>query len=124
MFRRILTTAPRTLPRLAAIPSAPRFAASPISHVFSRSYASEGLTIGKVQDRVIKVVKEFEKVDAAKVTLDSHFVNDLGLDSLDQVDLTMAIEEEFSIEIPDAEADNILTARQAADKVFSNPDAI
>ncbi|KAJ3097240.1 hypothetical protein HDU97_005064 [Phlyctochytrium planicorne] len=94
--------------RFTAFTSLPRF------------YSSQRLTLPAVQDRVLNVVKGFEKVDAAKVTLDSHFINDLGLDSLDQVDLTMAIEEEFSIEIPDADAENILTPRQASDKRSSS----
>ncbi|KAJ3218385.1 hypothetical protein HDU67_005934 [Dinochytrium kinnereticum] len=121
MFRRAFTVATPAIHRLSTPAfSVQRLAASPVSSVFSRSYATDALSLNKVQERVLKVVTGFEKVEAAKVTLDAHFVNDLGLDSLDQVDLTMAIEEEFSIEIPDAEADGIMTARQAADKRYQS----
>jgi NADH dehydrogenase (ubiquinone) 1 alpha/beta subcomplex 1, acyl-carrier protein len=50
-----------------------------------------------VTDRVIDVVKKFHKVDAAKVTAKSHFANELGLDSLDAVELVMAIEGQLLI---------------------------
>jgi NADH dehydrogenase (ubiquinone) 1 alpha/beta subcomplex 1 len=50
-------------------------------------------------------------------------VNDLGLDSLDQVEITMAVEDEFNIEIPDREADEIYTPRQAVEVVYSNKNA-
>ena len=50
----------------------------------------------------------------------AHFINDLGLDSLDQVEITMAIEGEFSIEIPDKDAEDIMTVSQAVDKVVEN----
>lgn len=50
--------------------------------------------------------------------MDSHFVNDLGLDSLDQVEITMALEDEFNIEINDKDAEEIFTPRQAVEKVY------
>ena len=56
----------------------------------------------------MEVVKAFEKVDPAKVTPSSSFKDDLELDSLDTVELVMAMEEEFAIEIPDTEADRIV----------------
>jgi NADH dehydrogenase (ubiquinone) 1 alpha/beta subcomplex 1, acyl-carrier protein len=49
--------------------------------------------------------------------LDSHFIQDLGLDSLDQVEITMALEDEFNIEISDKDAEEIYTPRQAVEKV-------
>ena len=61
-----------------------------------------------VVERVVGVVKTFDKVDATKVTEKSHFADDLGLDSLDFVEVQMALETEFAIEIPDQEADNIV----------------
>ncbi|KAJ3112995.1 hypothetical protein HDU96_003918 [Phlyctochytrium bullatum] len=115
LFARSLRTAAlvaRQTPAFAAMR-----VAAPAWTFAGRSFATKGLTLEKVQDRVLNVVKNFEKVEPAKVTLDAHFVQDLGLDSLDQVDLTMAIEEEFSIEIEDSEAEKIMTARQAADTV-------
>ena len=53
------------------------------------------------------VLQGFEKVDAGKLSATAHFKNDLGLDSLDTVEVVMAVEEEFNIEIPDAEAEKI-----------------
>jgi NADH dehydrogenase (ubiquinone) 1 alpha/beta subcomplex 1, acyl-carrier protein len=57
------------------------------------------------------------------LSLDSHFINDLGLDSLDQVEIAMAVEDEFNIEIPDKAADEIYTPRQAVEVVFANKNA-
>lgn len=58
-----------------------------------------------VLTRVLEVVKNFEKVDAAKVSPESNFVNDLGLDSLDVVEIVMALEQEFVLDIPDHDAE-------------------
>ncbi|RAL47527.1 unnamed protein product [Cuscuta campestris] len=77
----------------------------------------------EVTDRVITVVKNFQKVDPAKVTPNAHFQNDLGLDSLDTVEVVMALEEEFSFEIPDNEADKINTISLAVDFIASHPQA-
>lgn len=63
--------------------------------------------------RVQRVIVEQLGVDASEVKPTSHFVNDLGADSLDTVELVMALEEEFDVEIPDAEAEKILTVGQA-----------
>ncbi|KAJ3126443.1 hypothetical protein HK098_007495 [Nowakowskiella sp. JEL0407] len=75
------------------------------------------LTIQQIEDRILNVLKDFEKVDSKKLKLDAHFIHDLGLDSLDQVEVTMALEDEFNIEIPDREAEEIFTIRQAVEKV-------
>ena len=53
----------------------------------------------------------------------SHFVNDLGLDSLDTVEVVMAFEEEFGLEIPDKDADKILTCTDAIQYISSHPNA-
>jgi len=76
-----------------------------------------------VQERVIGVVKAFAKVDAKKVTPTSAFGADLGLDSLDTVEVVMAMEEEFAVEIPDAEADKIQSIPEAVAYLSANPDA-
>lgn len=57
-----------------------------------------------------------------QVSNSSSFTADLGLDSLDAVEVVMAVEEEFSIEIPDAEADNITTVQQAIDYIAKTPE--
>lgn len=69
------------------------------------------------------VVKEFGKVDAAKVTESADFSKDLGLDSLDTVEVVMAMEEEFAIEIPDAEADKITSVADAITYLSAHPNA-
>ncbi|XP_014225002.1 acyl carrier protein, mitochondrial isoform X2 [Trichogramma pretiosum] len=88
-----------------------------------RSYShtiEEKPTLKEVQDRVLKVVAAYDKVTADKLTLDSHFMNDLGLDSLDHVEVIMAMEDEFGFEIPDMDAERLVTpaaiARYVADK--------
>jgi NADH dehydrogenase (ubiquinone) 1 alpha/beta subcomplex 1 len=58
-----------------------------------------------------------------KISSTSHFSNDLGLDSLDTVEVVMAIEEEFSIEIPDKEADTIHSVEHAVTYICAQPDA-
>ncbi|KAJ4992611.1 acyl carrier protein [Stagonosporopsis vannaccii] len=89
-----------------------------------RSYASSaGLAQEEVQGRILDLLKNFDKVqDASKLNGESHFHNDLGLDSLDTVEVVMAIEEEFSIEIPDKEADAIHSVKQAVEYILRQPD--
>ena len=72
-----------------------------------------------VADRVSKIVVEHLGVDAAKVTLNASFIDDLGADSLDTVELVMAFEEEFGCEIPDDAAEKILTVKDAIDYIQS-----
>jgi len=68
-----------------------------------------------VAERVQKIVVEHLGVDADKVTESASFIDDLGADSLDTVELVMAFEEEFGIEIPDDAAEKILTVKDAQD---------
>ena len=77
----------------------------------------------EVTERVITRVKDFDKVDADKVTATSHFTEDLGLDSLDGVEVVMAVEEEFSIEIPDDVADNLLSVAECIEFISQHPQA-
>ena len=70
-----------------------------------------------VEQRVDKIVAEQLGVNEADVKSESSFVNDLGADSLDTVELVMALEEEFECEIPDEEAEKITTVQQAVDYV-------
>lgn len=74
-----------------------------------------------VSDRIINVVKNFDKVDASKVSPSAKFADDLGLDSLDTVEVVMAIEDEFAIEIPDAEADKIMSIEDAIQYISGHP---
>ena len=66
-----------------------------------------------VADRVKKIVIEYLGVDAGKVSEAASFIDDLGADSLDTVELVMAFEEEFGVEIPDDAAETILTVGDA-----------
>ena len=69
-------------------------------------------------DKVKKIVAEQLSVDdTAKITPQSKFMDDLGADSLDTVELVMALEEEFDIEIPDEAAEQILTVQDAVDYI-------
>jgi acyl carrier protein len=72
-----------------------------------------------IEQRVKKIVAEQLGVNEADVKNDSSFVNDLGADSLDTVELVMALEEEFETEIPDEEAEKITTVQQAVDYIQS-----
>merc|ERR1712018_51657 len=70
-----------------------------------------------VESRVLTVCKAFDKITADKLTLESHFINDLGLDSLDHVEVIMAIEDEFGFEIPDDHAEKLLTPNKIVEYV-------
>lgn len=70
-----------------------------------------------VEERVKKIIIEQIGVDGSEVKREAHFVNDLGADSLDTVELVMALEEEFDMEIPDEQAEKIQTVGQAVDYI-------
>ncbi len=70
-----------------------------------------------LEERVKKIIVEQLAVDAAEVTPQAQFVQDLGADSLDTVELVMALEEEFDIEIPDEDAEKIRTVGMAIDYI-------
>ncbi|KAH0136617.1 acyl carrier protein, partial [Aureobasidium melanogenum] len=112
--------------RVAPSSFLPSTTAAPSTFVSAvRCYSAHaGLSKDEVQGRILDLLKNFDKVsDASKLSAQSHFTNDLGLDSLDTVEVVMAIEEEFSIEIPDKEADAIHSVNQAVEYILSQPDA-
>ena len=80
---------------------------------------TEGTTMA-VADKVKSIIVEQLGVDEEEVTLDASFTDDLGADSLDIVELVMAFEEEFGIEIPDEEAEKISNVREAVDYIQNN----
>ena len=68
-------------------------------------------------DRLIKAISEVLDVDPAKITADSKFVDDLGADSLDVLEIIMGIEDEFGIQVPTDEAESIVTVGDAYEKI-------
>ena len=70
-----------------------------------------------IEEKVIKIIAEQLGVDEEDVTPEAKFVDDLGADSLDTVELVMAFEEEFGIEISDEDAEKILTVQNAIDYI-------
>ncbi|KPJ63541.1 MAG: acyl carrier protein [candidate division Zixibacteria bacterium SM23_73] len=73
-----------------------------------------------VEEKVKKIVVEQLGVEEGQVTKEASFVDDLGADSLDTVELVMALEEEFKLEIPDEEAEKISTVGQAIEYIEKN----
>lgn len=76
--------------------------------------------MNNIEERVKKIVAEQLGAKEEDVTNEASFVDDLGADSLDTVELVMALEEEFECEIPDEEAENIRTVQQAVDYIKAN----
>lgn len=86
-----------------------------------RDYSGKApLTLDLIQQRVLLVLKLYDKINPEKLSVESHFMQDLGLDSLDHVEVIMAMEDEFGFEIPDADAEKLLRPadiiRYVADK--------
>ena len=113
-------------PRPVALLQTRQWHSSPVLHeglddLHSASSDATYLSKGDAEARVMDVVKDFGKVDPAKVTASSDFVKDLGLDSLDTVELVMAFEEEFMVELDDADAEKIATVTQAVDFFSTHP---
>jgi NADH dehydrogenase (ubiquinone) 1 alpha/beta subcomplex 1 len=86
-------------------------------HAAPKSYLDRGET----SERVINVLKKHEKVDPEKVSEDSHFVKDLGLDSLDSAEIICEIEQEFVMEIPNEEAFKLQSVRDVINYVCASP---
>ncbi|GIW98739.1 MAG: acyl carrier protein [Pirellulaceae bacterium] len=71
--------------------------------------------MASIEERVIDIVAEHLSIDKDKITRDSHFVNDLGADSLDTVELIMELEDEFDVKITEEEAEKIQRVGEAID---------
>ncbi|WP_409420029.1 acyl carrier protein [Pseudaeromonas sp. ZJS20] len=78
--------------------------------------------MSNIEERVKKIIIEQLGVKEEDVKSEASFVDDLGADSLDTVELVMALEEEFDTEIPDEEAEKITTVQAAVDYITSNQD--
>ena len=77
-----------------------------------------------VEDKVKQIIVEQLGVDEGEVTPNASFVDDLGADSLDRVELIMALEETFGIEIPDEDAEKIVTVQNAVDYIQKNAKSV
>ncbi|CAL8271768.1 unnamed protein product [Lota lota] len=81
-----------------------------VGSVWCRQYGDlPPLTLESIRDRVMYVLKLYDKVNPEKLQTTSHFMKDLGLDSLDQVEIIMAMEDEFGFEIPDADGEKLMS---------------
>lgn len=87
-----------------------------------RFYSHEPLTLEQLRERVLLVLRLYDKVDPEKLTLESHFMNDLGLDSLDHVEVILAMEDEFGFEIPDCDMDRLMTPAEIVQYVADSKD--
>lgn len=89
-----------------------------------RFYTAASVDKNEITTRIVDVIKAFDKTAAAsEITPQTYFHKDLGLDSLDTVELLVAIEEEFDIEIPDKVADDLKSVGETIDYISSNPEA-
>ncbi|XP_046621868.1 acyl carrier protein, mitochondrial isoform X2 [Neodiprion virginianus] len=79
----------------------------PVRPMLCYSTTSQKQSIKQIEERVLKVVAAYDKISADKLDLNSHFIEDLGLDSLDHVEVIMAMEDEFGFEIPDRDAERL-----------------
>lgn len=86
----------------------------------SRDFSHLEICMESIEQRVKKIVAEQLGVNEAEIKNESSFIDDLGADSLDMVELVMALEDEFETEIPDEEAEKITTVQQAIDYINSH----
>ncbi|XP_049873817.1 acyl carrier protein, mitochondrial isoform X2 [Pectinophora gossypiella] len=88
-----------------------------------RQYSSQPKpTPQEIQERVLKVCKAYDKLVSVQLNVDSHFLNDLGLDSLDHVEVIMAMEDEFGFEIPDGDAERLLRPKDIIQYIADKED--
>lgn len=83
---------------------------------------ADPLNLKFIHERVLLVLNLFDKIDNSKLTAESHFINDLGLDSLDHVEIILMIEDEFGFEIPDAHGEVLVNASMIARYVADHED--
>ncbi|XP_035826962.1 acyl carrier protein, mitochondrial isoform X1 [Aplysia californica] len=107
---------------LLAFPQLPLFLVLVSSQPRRWYGGKQPLTLDTIQKRVDLVLKLYDKINPEKLTPDSHFMNDLGLDSLDQVEIIMAIEDEFGFEIPDADSERLMRPRDIVQYIADKED--
>ncbi|XP_054991544.1 acyl carrier protein, mitochondrial [Sorex araneus] len=107
--------APRPAPPLAQVPSS-------LAQLCRQYSDAPPLTLEGIKDRVLYVLKLYDKIDPEKLSVNSHFMKDLGLDSLDQVEIIMAMEDEFGFEIPDIDAEKLMCPQEIVDYIADKKD--
>ncbi|XP_004402664.1 PREDICTED: acyl carrier protein, mitochondrial-like [Odobenus rosmarus divergens] len=80
------------------------------------------LMLEGIKDRVLYVLKLYDKIDPEKLSVNSHFMKDLGSDSLDQVEIIMAMEDEFGFEIPDTDVEKLMCPQEIVDYIADKKD--
>ena len=80
------------------------------------------MTLKSIEERITLVLNLYDKIDPEKLKRDSHFLKDLGLDSLDHVEIIMAIEDEFGFEIPEMDAERLYTVKDVTQYVGDRED--
>ncbi|CAG9561632.1 unnamed protein product [Danaus chrysippus] len=80
------------------------------------------LTLDLIRSRVILVLQLYDKINPEKLSLESHFMTDLGLDSLDHVEVIMAMEDEFGFEIPDGDAERLVRPKDIVQYIADKED--
>ncbi|XP_051823515.1 acyl carrier protein, mitochondrial [Antechinus flavipes] len=107
----------------AAVPTPAHTQVSGIFLQLTRQYSDlPPLTLESITDRVLYVLKLYDKIDPEKLSVSSHFMKDLGLDSLDQVEIIMAMEDEFGFEIPDIDAEKLMCPQEIVDYIADKKD--
>jgi len=79
----------------------------------------EGMNMGEIKNRIVEIIANQLGIEEEDIAGDASVVDDLGADSLDVVELVMALEEEFNLEIPDEEAENIINVQNIFDYMKS-----
>lgn len=122
MFRSTVLRSLRT--PLAAV-ARPIVARAPVAFTHVQFYSGFApLTRDLAKERILELLEGYDKVkNPESITEESLFSQDLGLDSLDVVEVVMEVEHEFNIQIPDHEADTLKTVGQTIDYIVSQPDA-
>lgn len=109
-FRKLKTRQIELVARRQSVPG-------PWINYFVAQFFREAINVASVAERVVNIVAEQLGVEKDKITPETSFVNDLGADSLDTVELVMELEEEFDINIPDDAAEKIQTVGQAIEHI-------
>lgn len=98
-------------------------AIAPIMNVRNFADAPQFLEEDEVTQRILDVLKKFPRIEESKLSADANFTKDLGIDSLDAVEVVMLIEDEFNLQIPDQEAEKIQSIPDAVRYVTTHPTA-